>query len=200
MIKNTEVIIRMANTSDARTIQKIYEPYVKNTAITFEYEVPTVEEFESRISKTLTRFPFLVAVRQNETLGYAYASPFKARKAYDWSVETSIYVNQNARGMGAGRQLYNALEAILKQQNILNVNACIAYPAEADPHLTTDSVKFHEHMGYKLCGRFHNCGYKFQHWYDIVWMEKMIGEHMQQQPDVIPIGKIDVEAALTYEY
>ena len=193
MRKDLELTIRMAKPGDAKAIREIYEPYVKNTAITFEYEVPTVEEMEHRICNTLTRFPFLVAEKQGQILGYAYVSPFKARKAYDWAVETTIYIKQNAKGVGYGKALYHVLEGILKQQNILNMNACIAFPTDENPYVNMDSVKFHEHMGYQLCGRFHKCGYKFNKWFDMVWMEKMIGEHETDHPEVIPIGEMEVD-------
>ena len=124
-------------------------------------------------------------------MGYAYAGAFKERAAYDWSVETSIYVWQNQKRMGVGSLLYERLEEILKKQGILNVNACIAYPQEEDPYLTKDSVFFHEKFGYSMVGKFHVCGYKFNRWYDMVWMEKMIGEHLEKQPSIIPFSEIE---------
>lgn len=182
--------IRMAKEADAEELLQIYAPYVQKTAITFEYEVPTVAEFADRIRKTLDRFPYLVAVMQGEIVGYAYASPFKERKAYDWAIETSVYIRQDMKRMGIGRRLHEALEKILRQQNILNMNACIAYPSEEDEYLTEDSVRFHERLGYQLVGKFHKCGYKFNRWYDMVWMEKIVGEHLEEQSDVIPCEKI----------
>ena len=182
--------IRMAQAEDAQSLLNIYAPYVENTAISFEYEVPTVEEFAERIKKTLTRYPYLVAEINEEIVGYAYAGPFHSRKAYSWGVETSIYIRQDRKRKGIGRALHSALEELLKKQNILNMNACIAYPAEEDEYLTRDSVKFHEQLGYRMVGRFYQCGYKFDRWYDIVWMEKLIGEHRKYQPEVIEISKI----------
>jgi phosphinothricin acetyltransferase len=110
-------------------------------------------------------------------MGYAYANTFKARAAYDWSVETTIYVKNNLRRIGIGKELYNALEKILSGMGILNMNACIAVTSKEDTHLTNDSVYFHEKMGFKLVGTFHNSGYKYNTWYDMVWMEKIIGNH-----------------------
>lgn len=188
--------IRMAQVEDAEKLLQIYAPYVENTAITFEYEVPTVKEFAERISKTLTRYPYLVAQIADEIVGYAYASPFHERKAYDWAIETSIYIRQDMKRKGIGRILHEALEKVLKQQNILNMNACIAYPAEEDEYLTRDSVRFHENLGYRMVGRFYKCGYKFNRWYDMVWMEKLIGEHVEQQSEVIEIDKINIESLL----
>ena len=185
------IIIRVASTEDAQTLLEIYRPYVEHTAITFEYDVPDIEEFMNRIKNTQKTYPYLAAEYQGEILGYAYAGAFKERAAYDWAVETSIYVRQNQKRMGVGSLLYEKLEEILKRQGILNVNACIAYPQEEDPYLTKDSVLFHEKFGYSMVGKFHACGYKFNRWYDMVWMEKMIGEHLEKQPPIVPFSEIE---------
>ncbi|MBQ0072514.1 MAG: N-acetyltransferase [Spirochaetales bacterium] len=170
--------IRIAKPEDASALLAIYKPYVEETAITFEYEVPSLEEFEGRIRKTLSRYPYLVAEREDgEILGYAYASVFKDRAAYDWSVETSIYIQMDQRGRGIGKKLYENLESILSRQHVLNVNACIAYARPENTHLDNSSVFFHEKLGYTMVGTFHDSGYKFGEWYDMVWMEKMLGEH-----------------------
>ena len=124
--------VRIAGGEDAEKLLAIYAPYVENTAITFEYEVPSIEEFRERIEHTLSRYPYLVAERGGEIMGYAYAS---------------------------------------------NVNACIAHPTVPDEYLTLNSEQFHEHLGYSFVGRFTGCAYKFGRWYDMVWMEKHIGEH-----------------------
>ncbi|MBQ8639360.1 MAG: GNAT family N-acetyltransferase [Lachnospiraceae bacterium] len=171
--------IRRANLNDAQKFLDIYSYYVINTAITFEYEVPSLEEFRRRMSDTLSRYPYLAAERNGEIVGYAYAGLFHSRAAYQWNVETSIYVKQDCRGGGVGKALYECLERILKAQNILNLNACIAYPVHEDEYLTQDSVQFHEKMDYQMVGRFHHSGYKFGRWYDMVWMEKLIGEHSE---------------------
>ena len=181
MKTNTSITIRMANPADAQALLNIYAPYVINTAITFEYDVPSVEEFASRIAHTLEKYPYLIAEEGGNILGYAYASPFHDRPAYDWAVETSIYVDQNIKHRGIGRKLHDALESTLREQGILNMNACIAYPPEEDEHLDKNSVEFHTHMGYRLVGEFYKCGYKFNRWYNMVWMEKMIGEHLSDQ-------------------
>lgn len=185
------ITIRTAAVQDAPALLSIYAPYVLHTAITFEYEVPSVQEFEARIRHTLERYPYLVAEQDGEILGYAYAGPFHERAAYDWAVETSIYVNQEFKGRGIGGQLYAALETVLARQNILNLNACIAYPSTEDEYLTKDSVRFHRHLGYRLVGEFYQCGYKFNRWYNMVWMEKHIGMHLAGQPPVIPFCKLD---------
>ena len=181
MKTNTSITIRMANPADAQALLNIYAPYVINTAITFEYDVPSVEEFASRIAHTLEKYPYLIAEEGGNILGYAYASPFHDRPAYDWAVETSIYVDQNIKHRGIGRKLHDALESTLREQGFLNMNACIAYPPEEDEHLDKNSVEFHAHMGYRLVGEFYKCGYKFNRWYNMVWMEKLIGEHLSDQ-------------------
>lgn len=186
-----KIQIRVATEEDAEELLEIYIPYVEQTAITFEYEPPTLEEFTERIRSVKKKYPYIVAVEEGRILGYAYVSQFKGRPAYDWSVETSIYVRMDAKRGGIGSALYEALEDILKLQGILNANACIAYPAEDDAHLTMDSVYFHEKLGYKMVGKFHKSGYKYNTWYDMVWMEKMLGEHLAEQPAVKPFAEVE---------
>ena len=185
--KGLAMRIRTAALADAGRLLDIYAYYVTDTAITFEYDVPSEAEFKERIRRTLLKYPYIVAEEDGRILGYAYAGPFKERAAYDRCVETSIYVAKDARRRGIGVLLLNTLEALLKQQNILNVNACIGVPQkEEDAYLTFDSVHFHERMGYRMVGTFHDCGYKFGRWYDMVWMEKMLGEHTDDPQPVVP--------------
>ena len=193
MNTNTFITIRTATLSDAQALLNIYSPYVEHTAITFEYVVPSVEEFASRIKNTLQKYPYLVAEKNGRLLGYAYASPFHERPAYDWAVETSIYVDQNIKHQGIGHRLHDALEDALRSQGILNMNACIAYPPEEDEYLDKNSVEFHTHMGYRLVGEFYKCGYKFHRWYNMVWMEKLIGNHLSdQKPPKFPALKYKI--------
>jgi phosphinothricin acetyltransferase len=169
--------IRAATVQDAQKLLEIYVPYVENTAVTFEYEVPSVQEFADRIRTTLEKYPYLVAEIDGEIVGYAYAGAFHSRAAYQWAAESSIYVCGERKRQGIGRMLYEALEQILVHQNILNLNACIACADEEDAYLTHDSIRFHQHLGYQMVGKFHQCGYKFGRWYHMVWMEKHIGSH-----------------------
>jgi L-amino acid N-acyltransferase YncA len=181
---NRDIKIRAASEEDAEGLLRIYAPYVTKTAITFEYDVPDAEEFRSRIRQTLENYPYIVAEKNGLLLGYAYAGPFSKRTAYQWSVETSIYVDENRKREGIGSTLYSSLEKCLTEQGILNVNACIAYPVVPDKYLTLDSVRFHDKMGYRMVGEFHECGYKFGRWYDMVWMEKHLGRHLIKQPPI----------------
>ena len=239
--------LRLATPQDVEALLEIYAPYVKQTAISFEYDVPSAAEFAERIEQTLQRYPYLLAyvsdeaacaddernenfkisasaagaeseilpadeardctsaakqngvnlivatkqsgvnLKHGQILGYAYASVFKERAAYDWSAESSVYVSQNARALGIGRLLYEALQRALKTQNIVDMNACIA--CGDDEYLNDASVRFHERMGFHFVGRFQRCAYKFGRWYDMAWMQKPIGEHLQNQPAMRPFAR-----------
>ena len=168
----------------AERLLEIYDYYVKNTAITFEYTTPTIEEFRGRIEKTMQKYPYLVAEKDGVIAGYAYAGAFVGRAAYDWSCETSIYLDKNARKCGIGKTLYAALEKELKKMGILNMYACIGYPDNEDEYLTKNSAEFHSHIGFVQVGEFHKCGYKFGRWFNMIWMEKIIGEHKEKQAPV----------------
>lgn len=169
--------IRTATVADAPALLEIYAPYVRDTAVTFAYQVPTPEDFAHRIHGTLAQYPYLVGEVDGVALGYAYAGPFQTRAAYAWSAETSIYIHMEQKGRGLGGRLYRALERCLRAQGLQNLYACIAWPPEGDPFLTRESVDFHQRMGYRQVGWFHQCGCKFGRWYDMVWMEKSLGHH-----------------------
>lgn len=172
-----DIKIRAASENDAKDILEIYAPYVKETAITFEYDVPDPAEFAGRIRTTLQKYPYIVVEKDGKLLGYAYAGSFVGRAAYDWAAEVTIYLKKDMRKMGLGKKLYQALEKICRAQNITNLYACIGCPETEDEYLTKNSMQFHAHMGYALIGEFHKCGYKFGRWYNMVWMEKIIGTH-----------------------
>ena len=120
-----------------------------------------------------------MAVRDSEIIGYAYAGAFYGRAAYDWSAETTIYVKKGCRHSGVGKLLYQALETALKAQNIINLYACIGYPEIEDKYLTKNSAQFHAHLGYRMVGEFYHCGYKFNRWYNMVWMEKLLNPEVK---------------------
>lgn len=185
-----EITFRNASKDDAEKLVEIYKYYVEKTAITFEWTVPTIEEFKERMRNIMQKYPYIVAVQNDNIIGYAYVSPFVGREAYDWSVETTIYLNNKLQRQGVGKKLYFVMEEILKKMHILNLNACIGYPKEDDEYLTKNSAQFHEHLGYRMVGKFHSSGYKFGKWYDMVWMEKMIGDHIENPEPVINYNKI----------
>lgn len=173
----SNIKIRNVRLEDAERLLEIYAYYVERTVITFEWEVPGVEEFRRRIQHVTEKYPYIVAELDGRVVGYCYVGPFVGRKAYEWGVETSIYLDSETRHQGVGGALYRKMEEILKAMHVLNMNACIGYTEHEDEYLNNNSAQFHAHMGYRMVGRFLNCGHKFHRWYDMVWMEKIIGEH-----------------------
>lgn len=157
--------VRPANLQDLPRILKIYGYYVENTAISFEYAVPTLEEFTRRFLRITAQFPWLVWEEDGKVLGYAYGSlPFE-RTAYQWSAEASIYLCPEACGKGVGKKLYAALEELLQRQGYRKVYAIITTANEP-------SVAFHRAVGYRHTATMPDCGYKFGKWYGTIWMEK----------------------------
>ena len=173
----TMVCIRKAGPQDTARLLEIYAWYVEHTAVTYEYEVPTAEAFGKRMDDIQKKYPWLVLEEDGVIRGYAYAGPFHSRAAYSRCCEVSIYLDRTARGRGYGRKLYEVLESELKAMGFLNLYACIGDPITEDEYLTHDSERFHQHLGYTKIGTFHQCGYKFNRWYNMIWMEKIIGEH-----------------------
>ena len=168
------ISIRSARPDDAPRLLEIYSYYVRNTAISFEYEVPGEDEFRGRIEKTLEKYPYLVLEEDGVIEGYCYAGVFKARAAYDRSCEVSIYVDRARRGRGFGGMLYRELEKELPKLGITNLYACIADPVVPDEYLDRSSELFHGRMGYVKVGEFHGCGMKFGRLYNMIWMEKIL--------------------------
>lgn len=181
---NKQLYFRLVKEDDAEKLVEIYAPYVRDTNITFEYEVPTVDEFKQRITKIVSKFPYIVACINNEIVGYTYASTFRERVAYNWGVETSIYIDEQYQGRKIGELLYVKLEQILALQNITNLVASITYP-------NPQSIAFHERLGYKKIAHFTKCGYKQEQWYDMIFMEKMINEHTIPAKEVIYLSNLD---------
>jgi len=177
--------IRVATPKDAKELLGIYSYYVENTAISFEYVTPSVEEFEGRIKNTLAGFPYLVAIIDDRIVGYAYASAFHPRKAYEHWAEASIYIARDCHKQGIGRALYEELEKILVKQNVYAVIACVASPEVEDEYLTHNSELFHARMGYVQVGRFERCGLKFGRWYSMVYMQKMLAEREEEPQGLI---------------
>ena len=173
--------IRSATTDDAEKLLEIYAYYVKHTANSFEYDVPSVEDFRKRIASTLKSYPYLVVEDGGEIKGYTYAGPFVGRAAYSYSCELTIYLEHASKGHGYGRILYEAIETSLRQKGITNLYACIGDPVVEDEYLTRNSEEFHRHLGFVKVGEFHKCGYKFHRWYNMIWMEKIIGEHKLEE-------------------
>ena len=187
----SDFTIRVARPQDARQLAAVYAPYVKQTAISFEITPPTATAMLRRMDDILHRYPYLVAEQDGRVLGFAYAHPFIGRAAYDWSVETTIYLAMDERHKGLGGALYRKLEDILRAQGVLNLNACIACPkGQDDEHLTYNSVDFHKHLGFAWVGLFHDSGYKFGRWYDMCWMEKILGQHTTPATPLTPFPEV----------
>lgn len=152
--------IRDATILDAETLLNIYSPYILETAISFETSLPTIEEFKKRITDTQQKFPWLVCQIDNEVVGYAYAGPYRSRCAYEWSVESTVYVHKEHHGKKIGKHLYQRLLELLRAQGVVNVIAGIALPNDA-------SVGLHESLGFSSAGVFRDVGYKHEKWWDV---------------------------------
>ena len=169
-----DLIIREACLDDAERLAEIYSHYVINTAVSFEYEAPTAEEFRERIRRIKAKYPYLVCLKDGKIIGYAYAGTYSKREAYAWTVTTSIYVDRDHRRMRAGSALYAALEEALKKQGIVNLLAGVAYADKEDEYLTFDSCRFHLKEGYTEVAHMKSVGKKFDRWYDLLWYQKKI--------------------------
>lgn len=160
---NTSLSIRPATAADAEALLAIYRPYVENTTVSFELEVPGVAEFAARIEKAISAWAWLLAELEGRPLGYAYGSAHRPRPAYAWSVETSVYIHSDYQRRGIARALYRALLTALAAKEFASAYAGIALPNEA-------SVGFHHSMGFGMIGVFPKVGRKFDRWHDVAWM------------------------------
>jgi len=168
-------LIRLATPDDAAAIADIYRPYVRDTAISFETEAPSVAEMAERIEQTLRKYPWFVHEDGGHVLGYAYAGPFRSRCAYSWTVESSVYVRQGCHGQGVGRRLYLALLETLKRQGAVNVIGAIGLPNEA-------SVRLHENVGFVKVAHLKDIGFKLGRWWDVGYWELQLQKPMQPSP------------------
>lgn len=156
----SNIEIRVATPEDAASIQAIYAPIVKHTAISFEEIVPSVEEMSQRIITTLQTYPYLLAVQDDQVIGYAYASQHRARAAYRWAVDVTVYIAEDKRRAGVGRQLYEALLPILQRLGYRSAYAGISLPNEG-------SAGLHERLGFQHIGTFPHVGFKLDAWHDV---------------------------------
>ena len=170
-------MIRLATSADVPKMLEIYAPFIRATTYTFEYEVPSLDDFSRRFADVTQRLPWLVYEEDACVLGYAYASlPFE-RAAYRWCAEPSIYLAPQAQGRGVGKTLYEGLENILSGLGYCTLLAIITGE-------NTRSIRFHEAMGYTQCGLFHDVGLKFGRWLDVYWLEKRL--HSVEIPSNFP--------------
>lgn len=171
-------MLRDATIQDIPAIWDIYRPYILNTAITFEYDVPTLAQFEDRFRAITREFPWLVWEENGEILGYAYGSRAFERAAYGWDADLSIYLRQGCSGRGIGRALYETLEQRLAAQGYYVLYALVT-------SANAGSCAFHEAMGYREAVRLPACGFKFGQWYDVIWYEKRL---KTGNPEQFPIS------------
>jgi len=165
-----ELSFRFVKESDAKDILAIYEPYVKETAITYECEMPSLEEFKKRISDISADYPYIVCVFDEKIVGYAYAHRQMERDAYQWNAELSVYIDNKYFRHGIGRKLYCILIEMLVLQNVKNVYGGVTSP-------NANSEGLHESMGFVKLGTYHSTGYKCGAWHDVSWFEKQIGDY-----------------------
>ena len=176
--------IRTVQLSDADAILKVYAPFITNTCISFEYVVPSVEEFTQRIASISAEYTYIVLEKDEEIVGYTYAHRYLERVAYSWDVEVTIYLAPKAQGKGLGVRLYTALEKLMALQNIKNLYSCITGD-------NVHSIEMHRSMGYELIGTFPKAGFKHNRWLDVVWMAKVIGEKENAPLPLIPFAELD---------
>jgi L-amino acid N-acyltransferase YncA len=172
------MIIRVAEDRDAEAIAAIYAPIVTSTTISFETEPPSADEMKRRVRETLTHYPWLVA-DDGEVLGYAYATQHRARVAYRFAVDVSVYIGERARRRGVGRRLYSELFSILERQGFVAAHAGIALPNEA-------SVALHESLGFTPIGVYGGVGYKLGKWLDVGWWQRPLAARGRQPTEPIP--------------
>lgn len=185
-MKSPLYIIRRAELSDAPTLLALYAPYV-NTSITFETNVPTLAEFEKRITTISARYPYLVAEIDGHIVGYAYAHEFKERAAYQWGSELSIYLDEQVHARGLGKKMYKALIEILRLQNIHTVYGIVTLPNEK-------SQRLHESLDFSLAGIMHKSGYKLGAWRDVAWYERAIAPYENSPQPFKPLSEISARA------
>lgn len=173
--------IRPAQPEDGVAVAKIYAPYVLETAISFEDEPPTPAEMSGRIVTTQTNFPFLVFELEREVAGYAYAGPHRARPAYRWSVDVTVYAAPSLHRRGIGRALYIELLAQLTRQGFHTAFAGIALP-------NNNSVGLHEALGFRHLGTYREVGFKFGRWHDVGWWSRGLTDGLPSGDPLPPIG------------
>lgn len=178
------VHFRRATEEDVVSILAIYAPYVTDSAITFEYDVPSEEEFRQRIRTISAEYPYFVCESDGQIIGYAYAHRHMERAAYQWNAEISIYIRQGFTGKGLGKTMCQALIDLLRLQGIRNVFSCVTIPNERSAHL-------HHSMEFSTEGIFQNAGYKCGKWQTIAWFRKKIAPYTNEPAPFLPISRID---------
>lgn len=177
-------VIRFADLKDADQLLKIYKPYVEDTVITFEYEVPSLDTFKGRMTAILEKYPYLVCEVDRRILGYAYASRFLSRSAFEWDVELSVYTDREYQQKGVGKVLYSSLMEIIKLQGVYTAYALITAP-------NRQSEKFHESFGFQRVSLLEKAGYKHNKWCDLSYYEKIIKERIGMPKNILSINELE---------
>lgn len=167
-VMTSAVTLRDATSADAAACAAIYAQYVENSTATFEEVAPGVEEMAARIASAQERHAWIVAERDGAILGYAYGGPFKARAAYRYSCEVSVYLDVTARGGGVGRTVYAALLARMEQLGMRMACGGVTMPNDA-------SEALHLAMGFERVGTYRRIGWKHGEWRDVTWFQKSLG-------------------------
>ena len=183
-MKDRTIRLVRPDANDAARILAIYAPFVRDTTVTFEYDVPSVAEFTRRIETIASMYPYLVSESEGRITAYAYASRHMERAAYSWDVQTSVYAAPEARGTGMAKALYACLFGFLAELGYCNAYAVITQP---NPR----SMRFHESFGFTPAGVHHASGYKLGAWHDVAWMEKRIAEHPGKLSLPRPVSGLD---------
>lgn len=179
--------IRPVTTADAESVLSVYAPYIEKTNISFEYEVPSVDEFRKRIKTIIATYPWLVCEQDNRIVGYAYGGQHRARTAYHWSVESAIYMAEDFQGKGAGKVLYQTVFELLRLQGFVNVFAGMTLPNEK-------SERLHKACGFQMIGVFRNIGYKNNAWHDVQWMQLDLAAHTADKQLPVSITELQKTA------
>jgi len=162
--------VRLADIQDSQQILNIYSPSILTASISFETEVPSIQEMQNRIETILQKFPWIVCEVDGKIAGYAYASKHREREAYQWSCECTIYMHDDFKRKGIGKELYQLLFEILKWQGFRNIYAGITLPNEA-------SITVHEKCGFRHFATYENIGYKFGKWHSVGWWKLQINDY-----------------------
>ena len=187
----SRIEIRMARKQDVPGILDIYRPFILDTAITFEEEVPSADEMWQRIQSIQNDHPFLVCIIDKQVAGYAYYSPYRSRASYRWAKEISVYINENFYKLGIARALYSTLLDIAREQGLFTMLAIITIP-------NMPSIHFHEKMGFVKCAEYKNIGFKLGHWQNVGWWQLELFGEDRIPGDIVPFK--DVVSSEEYTY
>lgn len=177
-------VLRIAAPGDAEAIADVYAPFVRDTVISFETTVPDAAEMRRRIAATLEMYPWLVAEDAGRVIGYAYASQHRAREAYRWSCDVTVYLAEQARGRRLGTRLYTELMGLLRQQGYRNAFAGIALPNAA-------SIALHESLGFRHLGTYRDVGFKLGAWHDVGWWQLGISSGEAAPAEITPFRDLN---------